>query len=110
MPDANMKEAGFTAGPLKVWSSLYEGFGAAVVRDVEPLETLAEVRKYRDAVLYAAAPDLYWAMVDLLNDLAPIDYDDEVLEPGSRDAVSAYWMRPTVLAARAALSRAEGRS
>ena len=46
------------------------------------------------------------ALDDLLQALSPHDYDDEILEPGSGAAVAAYWNRPEVVKARAALERA----
>lgn len=52
-------------GPWVVWPSLYEGMTASVVRDVEPLETIAEVRAYANASLIAAAPDLLEALTEL---------------------------------------------
>jgi hypothetical protein len=62
--------AGFTPGPLWIEASIYEGFAAAVVgRVVNPGEadrdtrTLAHVRGLPDATLFAAAPDLYAALV-----------------------------------------------
>jgi hypothetical protein len=50
---------GHTPGPWKVWSSLYDGFEACVVYDGGPtLQTVAEVRKYKDAVLLAVMPEM----------------------------------------------------
>lgn len=57
-----------TPGPWGVWSSLYEGMGAAVVSGHAPgaeLKTIAEVRAYRDACLIAAAPDLLEALWEI---------------------------------------------
>jgi hypothetical protein len=56
-----------------------------------------------------ASDDLLDALINVLNDLAPIDYDDEVLEPGSDARVAAYWLRPSVVRAREAIANAEGR-
>ena len=50
--------AGYTPGPWAVWSSLYDGMAAAVVRDVDPLETIAEIRDHKNANLTAAAPTM----------------------------------------------------
>lgn len=51
-----------TPGPWDVWPSIYEGMGAAVVRNIETLETIAEVRDYANARLIAAAPELLEAL------------------------------------------------
>jgi hypothetical protein len=86
-----------TPGPWKVWSSLYEGMAAAVVRDVEPLETVAEVRAYRNATLIAAAPDLLKAARRALNVLKATG--GNTVQPG--DVLEAL---------QSAISRAEGRA
>ncbi|RAK51616.1 hypothetical protein [Phenylobacterium soli] len=62
------RSGAFTPGRHQVGPSLYEGFVACVYVDNPDgtMTTLAEVRRYKDAVLYAAAPDLLEALIALL--------------------------------------------
>jgi hypothetical protein len=67
-PTTPVAQARHTPGPWGVWSSLYEGFKASVVsghaKGAE-LKTLAHVRKYRDAVVMAAAPELLGSLTEI---------------------------------------------
>ncbi len=59
-----------TAGPWTVWSSLFDDMAAVVVRDVDPLETVAEVRAYKNSRLIALAPDLARDVIALRAEIA----------------------------------------
>jgi hypothetical protein len=83
----------------KVWGSLYDGFAAAVVHDVEPLRTIAEVRRYEDARLIASAP----ALLEALRAYLDIEGRDLRGEPVA--SVERYQCMNT---ARAAISQATG--
>lgn len=96
------EDHGWTEGPLAVWPSLFSGFAASVVvEDSDPLLTLAEVRQYRDAVLYAAAPDLYEAL-QLILPLA------KGYAPSGQTATARATCNSWIEAAEAALSKAQG--
>lgn len=82
---------------LEVWSSLYEGYAAAIVvnRKGAPLRTLAEVRDYRDALLFAAAPALCAVLHEII---------------GTTDGFYTVAMPEALrVAANAAIAKAEGR-
>lgn len=96
---------GFTPGPLAVWPSLYDGYSASVVVDgSDPLRTLAQVREYADATLYASAP----AMFDALTEVLAACYQRDFADTPQERLIAADRYTEALLSARAALAKAGG--
>lgn len=93
-----------TEGQWQVGSSLYEGFVACVFVDIgERMTTLAEVRKYKDAVLFSAAPDLLEALRECLEQAEGCWLNHYGVNPEG-SAVPQH-----IASARAAIAKAEGK-
>lgn len=93
-----MSEAAFTPGPYVVEGSIYKSFCASITAHGI---NVGLAKQYKDALLFAAAPDLYEALVEFLK-------VDEILRSGERVGGPAIDRLSEI--ACAALSKARGQS
>lgn len=105
---AGEKTARHTPGPLTVLEDRYSA-KFLVCADAGKLVALAEVAREGDALLFAAAPDLF----ELASLISRLETDDETLErtgdnQSGDDAVEA--LSGLIHMARAAIAKTEGRS